>query len=213
MGFRFRKKLEKRNVKKFLIFVSCCILFCTLLAVCRCTGEDGVQENKLEPVISDAMDYETLKGYYSKKREVSLNDAEETLEQMGLTKENGETYRVVTQIIQSNSDCKLFAEFYLKTLESQESWSVEKIQASALFCNIGQEDGVFLGDFTCWLRGQKYIEYSLNGDVYLMQGMQNNVVCDREVEVDMISLSFYITKDVKEETIGYVYIHQTLALW
>ena len=160
-------KISEKNVTIIKIHM---ILICLLLALSSCAGETETEnetqfdENGL--FVSDALSYEELQKYYSQDRDVSLNDAEGKLAQMGITEDEAGTYRVVAQKIEGSEKYTPVIKFYLKTDAAEGSYTIEQIQKAELSITANQEEAVFLGGLTYWLRENQKIEYSLQGDLY-----------------------------------------------
>ncbi len=192
------------------------ILLSLLTTLCSCTGENNTPEEKNFDenglFVSEAMSYDALKSYYSENKGVSLNDAEGKLAQMEITREKGETYRVVTQKIEGSEKKAPYIEVYLKTAETEDGWTAESIRKVILLFDAKQEDGIFLGDLVCWLRENNQLEYSLNGNLYKTAAVKEGVVCKEEIDGEAIQLHYLPEGKVRNKDSEYLYIHKTIIM-
>lgn len=161
--------------------------------------------------VSKSLNYEELKSFYSENKEVSINDAEGKLAQMGIT-EDEKRYRIIIQKIENGEDYTPFLELYLQTVEAEEDYIIEKICNAAVSITAKQSSAVFLGGITCWLRKNNKIEYSLNGDMFKAGDVQEDVICDEEKKSEFIQLEYFTEGRVKDEDGAYIYVHDTIML-
>ena len=208
---RSKIKEESLTLKGIVIFM----FLCLLLTLCSCTeekkahSETEFDENGL--FVSESLNYGELKAFYSENKEVSLNDAEGKLAQMGITEGDAE-YRVLIQKIEDTKHYTSFLEFYLLTSESEKTYTIEEIRNASVTITENQDLAVFLGDFICWLRDGNKIEFSLNGDIYESEDIKESVVYMEEKKDKSMQLHYLTEEQINGKDGEYIYVHDTIML-
>ncbi len=188
-----------------------------VLVLGGCSGADEEKSEKQFDenglFVSEAMNYDELKEYYSMDKAVSLNDAEGKLAQMNITGEEEATYRVVVQKVEGSEKYVPCIDFYLITSGDEEDWKIEKIQKAVLSVTADGKEAVFFGDITCWQRENNRIEYSLNGELSEPADTKEDaVVCREETEDGIIQLQYLPKTDDNLEDSEYINAHQFITL-
>ena len=191
-------------------------LLCLCLGLYSCSeGDEAYSEKQFDEngiFVSEGMSYDELKDYYSRDKDISLNDAEGKLAQMDITGEEESTYRVAVKKVKSSDKYTPYIEFYLETSEAEDSWVMEKIRKAGVYATKNQEEAVFLGTLTCWLREDNVIEYSLYGDIFDTAAIKGSVVCEDESDEDATVLHYLIDTEVKSKDGEEVYVHEFIGL-
>lgn len=192
------------------------VMLCLILVLGGCSGteeaggERQFDENGL--FVSEVMNYDELKAYYSQDKEISLNDAQGKLAQMGITGEEESTYRVVVQQVEGSEKYAPCIELYLITPGDENDGKIKKIQKAELSVSLDQQEAVFFGDLVCWLRDNNKIEYSLNGDLFGPADITEDVICREETDDGIIQLHYLPKTEGKREGSEYINVHQFITL-
>ncbi len=206
--------LTLKNI--FMAVCSFVMIFCLFLSISGCSQaneeKDGSQLDENGLFVSEDMSYSELKEYYSRDKEISLNDAEGKLAQMDITGEDDATYRVAVQKVEGSEKYEPCIEFYLISSGDEDSRHIERIHGAAVTVTTDQDEAVFLGDLACWLRENNKIEYSLNGDFYEADKIKEAVVCEVEYSRTKAQLHYLTTAEVNNKDAEYIDAHEFIML-
>ena len=209
-----RDKITKGQI--ILRVTALTVLLCLCLGLYSCSeGDEAYSEKQFDEngiFVSEGMSYDELKDYYSRDKDISLNDAEGKLAQMDITGEEESTYRVAVKKVKSSDKYTPYIEFYLETSEAEDSWVMEKIRKAGVYATKDQKEAVFLGTLACWLREDNVIEYSLYGDIFDTAAIKGSVVCEDESDEDATVLHYLIDTEVKSKDGEEVYVHEFIGL-
>lgn len=190
------------------------MIICIIMIFFGCTLEENEKSKGLEirvnkAYVSESMNYETLRAYYSKSKGCSLNDAEGRLALMNITKEEDTVYRVISQKIEGSKNGVPIVEFYLETSESDKNWTIKKIKQVIVGFDRTDEDAVILGGITCWLRKEEnMIEYSLDCDLYKAADVEGEVICREEADDKILHQSYVPEEPVNNEKGDNIRVHE-----
>lgn len=181
--------------------------------ICILTLGSGCNEEKAEPekTVSEAMTYRQLVRDYAERKGLSESDAEAgaaVMQLEGLSTEN-EKYRIVS-LPETVEKENYLLWLVMITDESEKDWKIKSVE-SAWVEKVDDESQLYAGPVQYWIRGERQLEYVVNGDFYDRKGA---VVSFRKTAGEnndgRIEIQAKLEGDYK--SIGYADIHGDVKL-
>lgn len=146
------------------------VIFVMVISVSfGCDNKPKENINQSEPGTSEELNYEGLVQYYAEQHGVSAKEAKMAINRMRiLEKESDETeeikYRVLTIPLSAECQYEPILELYVETSSGVDDWKISRIKGSSFVGEINDDSWQFAGNVAFWLREDRRVEYTVNGD-------------------------------------------------
>lgn len=191
------KQIITKNLSVFLLF---CIIY-TLTGCSLSKAEIDPQKS-----CSEILKYEELVKYYATIQNISEEQSMGDLYKMGIEKDipedrNEPTYRILYTPIK-DKERMYDVDFLVETKEVSSNWEIIDIKY-AWMKDSKDSDLLFLGTIALWVRKEKGIEYSINGDLCEGSDTALRIKCTKkDKEITIVS-----ALDVESKRNREIYIH------
>ncbi len=194
-------------MKKYVLLFTAVVVLIVMVVVSKGNLKEPESAELIQET-SDVMTMDQLVKEYAQIKSISEEEAEKrinSIEGMHENETGKETYRILPT---SEKDKENLYDiiFYAETEESEQGWKIKKIAFGEILSR--ENDKLrYLGDINFWIRGEREIEYSIDGDLYK--------ISDSEIDVSASSrngrgtISFTPVSDKKLKSKGYLDLHGT----
>ena len=139
----------------------------------------GCNQEKAEPekIVSEAMTYRQLVRDYAERKGLSESNAEAgaaVMQLEGLSTEN-EKYRIVS-LPETVEKENYLLWLVMITDESEKDWKIKSVE-SAWVEKVDDESQLYAGPVQYWIRGERQLQYVVNGDFLCRAGFVCNGNC------------------------------------
>jgi len=190
--------------KYFLLFMAVLVL---IVIVSKCNLKEPASA-ELTQETGDVMTIDQLIKEYAQTKSISDEEAKNkinSIESIHRNETGKETYRILLTSEEDKGNLYDII-FYVKTEERKQDWKIKEIAFGEIVSR--ENDKMrYLGNINFWIRGDRKIEYSVDGDLYK--------ISDSEIDVDTSShngsgtISFTPVSDTKLKSKEYLSIQGT----
>jgi len=196
-------------VKRNRIFIIA-VLFIFILTASGCS-EKQTESVQLTQGASNAMTIDQLLQTYAGIEGISAEDVEHrvgAIEGFRNHESKQKSYRILSTSAEYEDELYDLV-FYAETEETgdADNWKINDITLVKIIPE-NREKLCYLGGISFWIRGDRKIEYLINGDLYKIPDSQIEIHTSRQNDQGMISFIAVTDKTLKSK--GYIDIHETV---
>ncbi len=194
-------------MKKYVLLFTAVVVLIVIVVVSKGNLKEPESAELIQET-SDVMTMDQLVKEYAQIKSISAEEAEGRINSIEGTHGNEtgkETYRILPTSVKDKDEL-YYILFYATTEENELDWKIKEIAFGEI---LSKENNKlrYLGNINFWIRGEREIEYSIDGNLYK--------ISDSEIDVstschnDRGTISFTSVSDKKLKSKGYLSVQGT----
>lgn len=197
-------------MERILRYLCITVLGSMIILMSSCTEGTEVDNTEFQKNISEGMTHKQIVQHYAENENLSEEEAEADIAVMQLRglETGSEKYRIISLPVEEGSSLYRVS-FIIISDEKEKDWKIKSVE-SAWVENLRNEKQLFLGTIRFWTRGERKLEYLINGDFYKKSNLEIQFHKSEKEDTGTINIAAETDRVLKSQ--GYLEIHKEAEL-